>query len=100
MSYWYNHKLKNLPEWFWTAYANDTLQKLSGGNIANVLRHQPQLHPLFDLNKLSGWDIAWVLKYQPQLHPLFDLNKLYGWDIRWILASQPQLQNLFEDINV
>jgi hypothetical protein len=67
--------------------------QLTGYDIAEILRYQPQLINEFDLSILTGRNISDVLRYQPDLIDYFDLDKLHKHNIVYLLIHQPKMVN-------
>jgi len=69
--------------------ASCPVEDLNGGQVAELLRHRPDLAPRCDLSRLATSDWSSLLSAQPQFAGECDLTALRGEDWAELLGEQP-----------
>lgn len=91
--------IKYNPKLYYNDKVKPFLDKMSIGNISNLLQHRPEFMDVIDgniINEMDGDSIALIVGKNPQLIDRFDLSKMKSNNVRDLLIKQPQFVDRFE----
>ena len=90
--------LKYNPKLYYQENINQYLEKMSLGNISNLIQNRPEFMDMIDkryINRLQSDSISLIVGKHPELIDRFDMNSLKLSDITKLLVKQPQFIDIF-----